>query len=221
MSFSFRSRSNFPVLLTILASAGLTGALPAAVTVYTAYSEFVSGLSSLKTETFDALPLGFNSDAPINFTTGSYSYWASSPRGLYTVGSVADVWLSNNFALEPLLLSFSPSSVTAVGGNFFATDFDGLAASGSVTVATDDGSVVTVFDTQKDSFVGFVSTSRILSLSVTADNAPPRAFMWPTANNLVFGEVAPPWSVPEGGPSLVNVMLAVVGVAGLSRLKRR
>lgn len=175
----------------------------------------------METETFDALPLGFESEEPITFTTGSFSYSASSAKGLYTVGSVADVWLSNNVAFESLVLTFSPSSVSAVGGNFFATDFDGFLASGNVTVETADGSVFTVFDAQKDSFVGFVSTSRILSLSVTADNTSAPALIWPTANNLIIGGMAPSAAVPEGGSPMVNVLLAVVGIAGVSRLKCR
>ena len=81
MRRTLRTRSTVSFFIGIMASAGLTIALPAATAVYTNYSEFVSGLSSLETETFDALPLGFESEEPINFTTGSFSYSASSAKG--------------------------------------------------------------------------------------------------------------------------------------------
>jgi hypothetical protein len=117
---------------------------------------------------------------PVN----GYSYTASAGNGLYSIPGA----VSTNSAEDPLTLMFDGLPVTAVAGDFFATDFDGIPMPTTVTVALDDGTIVML--TFPTVFVGFTTVEPIvwMTLTTTAGDG-----LWPTYDNFYVGQMA---SVP-------------------------
>ena len=124
------------------------------------------------------------------------------------------------------MLEIPRDSVTGgsngVGGNFFGSDITGSFAAGNITVVATDssGSVTqTIVGATTGSFLGFVSTTAVTSLTVTSVQ-PQAGFLWPTIDNLVFakraGVVVP--QVPESSTWLM--MIAGFGLVG-GAMRRR
>jgi hypothetical protein len=108
-------------------------------------------------------------------------------------------------------------NVSAIGGNFFATDFDGNFTNTPINVSillSDSSTFSTNFTpTGSASFLGvtFSTNVSISSLVISNLNSPPQ---FPTANNLTIGVV------PE--PSTYALLgLAAAGFAGYVIRRRR
>jgi hypothetical protein len=109
---------------------------------------------------------------PVN----GYSYTAFALNGVFSIPGA----MSTNTAEDPLILTFDGVPVTAVAGDFFATDFDGNPMPTTVTVSLDDGTVVDlVYPTV---FVGFTSPVPMVSLTITCGGG-----YWPTYDNFYVG----------------------------------
>jgi hypothetical protein len=83
-------------------------------------------------------------------------------------------------------------NVTAVGGFFFRTDPAGeVATAGTITLTLDNGTVYSVDAPSANTFVGFTTSSPILSLSVGVE--PVGGFLedFATANDLIVGVAVP------------------------------
>ncbi|WP_088282185.1 PEPxxWA-CTERM sorting domain-containing protein [Ideonella sp. A 288] len=202
-------------LATLLASA--TGA-QATITVHTSQASFLSAIAAAATDTFDAE----FSDGPIFpyvGTAGPFGYSADADfDGMFFVANGADVYLSTNTPQESITFYDFTGGVQAVGGLFFATDFNGVVVPGvSVSFsATDvDGSVThTLASSHAGSFIGFVSDGPLFTLQALAAPAG-LANTFTTVNNLTLGVAAP---VPEPGQwALMLGGLALIGGA----LRRR
>lgn len=213
-----------------LAAAALLAAATAtqaALVVYTDPASFAAAIQAPGLDDFDALPAGEAIATPLDRTAGAYAYriavdpdtsfvgdGSPVPPGLVlAAGSAADRWLSTNASADTLRF-FQLSGARAIGGQFFGTDLDGLAASGTTIdlLATDaQGSQsLRLTGATPGSFVGFVSDTALVSLSVLASQA--AGPVWVTANNLQLAAAVPE---PQAG------LLLLAGLAVLGAVTRR
>lgn len=154
------------VALLFLAQAPLASAtvsLPPATTVYTTEASF---LAHLQPGYFSADFSGYMYGNPFDGTTASYTYtqngysWtASAPNGLYSVPG----FLSTVDPTKLITITFTGNPVTAVGGIFASTDFDGNFINQLVTVTLNDGTTASL--TGSD-FRGFTSDTPITWLTI-------------------------------------------------------
>jgi hypothetical protein len=195
----------------------------AAITVYTDQASFLAAVSGAATDGFEDISIVNSTPSPLSRTVGSYGYTASvSTTSFFGAGSNADHWLSTNTATDTVTLQGFTGGVYGVGGNFFGSDIVGLFALGNVTLtATDaDGTVSqTIVNANTASFLGFVSSSGVTSVTL-ASVQPANAFMWPSANNLILGGQADvTTAVPE--PASWAMMIAGFGLIGSAMRRRR
>lgn len=198
--------------LALAALLSTAAAAHADITVYTSEAAFLAAVSAPGTDTFDDLST-VQYDSPLLRTAGAYSYSASSPRGLYGAGADPDHWLSTNYSSDPLTFSAFSAGVTALGGYFFGSDINGSFLPGAtmtLTAASGETQTVTLTDTNVGTFLGFVATSQLASVVLSAEQ-PPGAAAWPTVNNLTL-------AVPE--PASYGMLLAGLAVAGFAARRR-
>ena len=206
-------------ILVILSAAAFQASVSAATTIYTDPASFFAVVTSLGTETFESLPDPVTPvTTPYSFNVGGISVSATaSLGGVLSVGSLADKWLSTASPTPAMTFNFSGDSVYAVGGFFFGNGFDGLSMAGDMMVATNDLTSYRVVNATTTSFVGFISSDPITSLSVTAEQ-PVGSSLFPTLNDMVFGA---PSAVPEPGTAMVHGLVGAAGLAMAMRRKRR
>lgn len=111
---------------------------------------------------------------PVN----GYSYTAWASGGVFSIPGA----MSTNSAEDPLVLTFDGDPVTAVAGDFFATDFDGNPMPTVVTVSLDDGTTVDL--TYPTVFIGFTSATPMTSLTISCGDG-----LWPTYDNFYVGSL--------------------------------
>ncbi|MDB5820183.1 MAG: hypothetical protein JWQ11_3823, partial [Rhizobacter sp.] len=181
------------LLLATLAASALSA--NAAFTVYIDQTSFLSAISNSGTDGFDDLDIGsvfggaadFNS---IDRTAGSYAYSATSEGGFYAGGNASNPSLSQNIMTTMTFDGFT-SSIQAIGGYFFATDFDGSYLAGqplSVTVTDQFGSITRALaDASPGNFLGFVSTGTVSSLSFGVVDNGMSNNGFATTDDLTFG----------------------------------
>ena len=101
--------------------------------------------------------------------------------------------VSTDRATDELVLTLTNDTpVTAIGGDFWATDFAQRPIEGTITVTLSDGTTETFDSTGTGNFVGFIAPAPIFGLTVDAPdvaNAPPGSSpdRWPTMTNLIIG----------------------------------
>lgn len=147
-----------------------------------------------------------------SYSSGGFGYTVNSSLGMYQSGTL----IGSNDLSDPLTITFTTGNVTAVGGDFFATDIDDLFQGVLVMFELSDGTSGTFTpSSEADAFRGFVSTTPIAWLTLsTADGT------YNTLDNLTVGqarvasEVA---VVPE--PS--TMLLASLAMGGLLLSRRR
>jgi hypothetical protein len=161
---------------------------------------------------------------PTNFSGNGFSFTATTTNGgvnnqLYglTNGGGADRWLTLFFPEFGLVFTNFSLNVSAIGGNFFATDDQGFYTNTPINVSillSDASTFSTNYTpTGSASFLGvtFSTNVSISALVISNLNSPPQ---FPTANNLTIGVV------PE--PSTYALLgLAAAGFAGYVIRRRR
>ena len=216
-------------LLTFLAAVTITcaGALTAGAqtNTFTNSSAFFSAISASNyTETFNGIPGANFVATPTNFSGNGFSFTATTTNGgvnnqLYglTNGGGADRWLTLFFPEFGLVFTNFSLNVSAIGGNFFATDDQGFYTNTPINVSillSDASTFSTNYTpTGSASFLGvtFSTNVSISALVISNLNSPPQ---FPTANNLTIGVV------PE--PSTYALLgLAAAGFAGYVIRRRR
>lgn len=192
----------------ILLAAGLAAASAsslAATSVYTSSASFMANVApGAYTNGFDNLtdpPAG-----PYVLTGNGFSYSVSAPSSIYLGGNALSTSLPN----QPLTFTFTSGNVTALGGNFYPTNFSDEFVSVSVQVALNDGTTVNFTPaTIGDSYRGFVSNVAVTSLTVSG----PGTSLYASVDNFTVGVSV----VPEPG----SWALMAIGVAGLLAVRRR
>ena len=186
-----------------LGIAALSASSFAATTVYTSSASFLPNVGpGAYFENFNGLP----SSPPESFAGGAFAYTISAAEGLYASGE----FIGTNQPDEALTITFTSGNVSAVGGNFYATNISDAFQSVSLTLTLSDGTSVSFTPSSAtDSFRGFASTALITSLTISA----PGASLYAGLDNLTVGVSA----VPEPASAL---MLAL-GAAALLVARRR
>jgi len=191
---------------------------------YTNGAAFFSAISSSNyTETFNSIPAPGFVATPTNFSGNGFSFTATTTNTggnqLYglTNGGGGDRWITLYFPEYGMVFTNFSLNVSAIGGNFFATDGDGFYTNTpiNVSILLSDSSTFSTNYTPSGptSFLGvtFSTNLSVSALVVSNLNAPPQ---FPTANNLTVGVV------PE--PSTYALLgLAAAGFAGYVVRRRR
>ena len=202
-----------PLPLKSVCAAALLACSSAALATpvaYTSLTSFLSITSHPGTDTFDDLSIVAPTTAPMARTAGAYGYTAVDTDGsFFGAGSDPDHWLSTDISTASIVFSGFLGRVQAAGGFFFGSDLFGAFAPGSIVVTATDATGTTsqtLTGASLTSFVGFLSSGGLTSLTVTATQ-PAGDFLWPTVNGLVLSA-----AVPE--PETYALMLAGLGALG-------
>ena len=194
---------------------------------FTDFASFSNAISASNyTETFNSIPGNNFVATPTNFSGNGFSFTATTTNGsetppnqLYglTNGGGGDRWITLFYPEFGLVFTNFSLNVSAIGGNFFATDSGGFYTNTpiSVSVLLSDSSTFSTnyTPTSATSFLGltFSTNVSVSALVVSNLNSPPQ---FPTANNLTVGVV------PE--PSTYALLgLAALGFAGYVIRRRR
>jgi hypothetical protein len=222
------------ILFTLLAAVTVTCAIAlnagAQTNTYTNSSSFFSAISASNyTETFNGIPGANFVTTPTNFSGNGFSFTATTDTNgpfpppdnnrLYglTNGGGGDRWITLFFPDFGLVFTNFSLNVSAIGGNFFATDSSGFFTNTpiNVSILLSDSSTFSTNYTPSGatSFLGvtFSTNVSIAALVISNLNTPEQ---FPTANNLTVGVV------PE--PSTYALLgMAAAGLAGYVLRRRR
>ncbi len=202
-----------PLALAALMAAALPA--QAALSFFTSAASFLAAVSATGVDTFEEASAGGSHASPFNRTAGVYNYQAAATGGFFGSGSGSASALSTDVTGTPITLGSFSASIAAIGGNFYATDINGDFFSGSLQVVATDAlgaissQMVNASSLSVDSFIGFLSTSTLVSLVIT----PMLSDRFASVDNLTLGQAAP---IPE--PATVLMMAA--GLLALHRSTR-
>ncbi len=119
---------------------------------------------------------------PLNYSSGGFAYTVSAnPGQLFNAPGL----ISTDQAAASIVVTFTGNPVTAIGGNFWATDINVNPTGTTVTLTLSDGTVETFTSTGPTDFRGFVTLVPITSISIDAPDVP--SPIWPTMDNLITG----------------------------------
>lgn len=205
--------------LAAAALLALASASQAGITVYTSQAAFAAATTATGVDTFTGFSITGSTPSPITRNAGPYTYTGTvSTTSFFGAGTTANPWLSSNTATDTMTFSGFTGGVRAAGGNFFGSDISGLFAAGDITLTATDASgtvTQTIVGATTSSFLGFVSTGLLTSITVTSVQ-PVASFLWPTVDNLTLGLAA---AVPEA--QTYAMMLAGLGLMGFMARRRR
>jgi hypothetical protein len=130
----------------------------------------------------DAVPGPIDS---LSYTQGGWSYTVDTGGG--TSGLYNDTGLiSTDNAADSIVVTFTGDPVTAVGGNFWATDISVQPTGTSVTITLSDGTTETFTSTGPSDFRGFTTAAPITSIRIDAPDEGGTPY-WATMDNLIVG----------------------------------
>jgi hypothetical protein len=142
-------------------------------TFYTSEAAFLAAINpTFYVEDFG----GFGYGTPLNGSqttynspgANGYTWTASCATGLFSSPSA----LSTNNSNQPISISFTGATVTALGGVFSNVDFNANAVPGTVTVTTSDGGSHSItLATPTSGFLGYASSVPITSMTMSVTNA--------------------------------------------------
>ena len=163
---------------------------------------------------------GANSSTP-SFTGGSapFSYTISPEDALYTGNGQ---FMGNSFGNEDLVITFTSGSPTAIGGEFWVSNFSDAFQSVPLMISLSDGTSVTYTPSAINEFRGFTSVTPITSLTLSRRGVG----LFNNMDNLIVGHsiaVPEPASVAFVGLGVFSLSLSRGRnrVFGGSRLRRK
>jgi hypothetical protein len=123
-----------------------------------------------------------------SYSSGGYGYTID------TTPTPDDLWfftgvMTTNGSGDQIVVTFTAGSVTAVGGNFFASDIAGTPIPGNeVDLSLSDGTTETFTTTDENDYRGFTTAAPITSITIDAPNpSDPTDSSWSTMDNLLVG----------------------------------
>ena len=199
------------VAFAALALFALASAANAQTVSYTNQATFLSNVASGSyLQNFDSLVQGTFYANPITFGGGNgFQYNVGAATGLYAVSGNGGSALSTFDPADPIQINFTGRTVTALGGNFFNSDYNGDYASGGITLTLSNGSSLYVAAAALTDFRGFtVSSGSITSLRIGGGDG---STQYPTVDNLIVGGYSP------AATATVTGNIALEGVKDLSK----
>ena len=202
-----RKMKRYRAIFLLMIGFFLCGIVSAHATViYNSESDFLTAIGSdlYYLEEFDTFtygnpagvgtypPDGARDFGPVNGFSYRMSAGSGENEGLWGLDGAVSV-ISPGLAI---LIEFTSANVTAVGGNFWVTNFNGDSIIGDITLALSDGTIYTS-SVGADSFTGFITegayfTSMTIQAQGVTDTYP--AGEYPTIDHLYVG--ASPSAVP-------------------------
>jgi hypothetical protein len=173
--------------------AAAASASPSGTTqVFTDRAAFVAALADVRSEN------KFNDVAPgssggLRYSRNGFEYLIFTQFGARSALYNGVNSISTDRATDEVVLTFTNDApVTAIGANFWSTDFAQRPISGIVTVTLSDGTTETIDSTGPSGFIGFIAPAPIFGFTVDAPDiadAPPGTSpdRWPTMTNLIIG----------------------------------
>lgn len=197
-----------PQTVRFLAALALSASIAPAFAATTTYTTQASFLANVAPGSYTNSFTGAVAAGP------SFSY-SGSGFGYTLTAGVGDVYLSGSIAGtnspdETLTVTFTTGNVTAVGGNFFATNISDVFQAQPLKLTLSDGTTTTYTPaTLGASYRGFVSTLPITSLVMGL----PAVGFYNTMDNLTVGVGV----VPETS----TWVLMALGMVGLAFARRQ
>lgn len=217
-----------PQFALALLFAALPQRVSAQFTTYTTLASFLAATTKAGTDSFENLSLTASTPSPLARNAGAFSYTVTvNTTSFVGSGSSADRWLSTNTATDIITFSGFGPGVRGIGGSFFGTGASGAFSANTtilLTARTASGmSTQTLLNTTLSTFLGFVASADLLSLTVEAVQPTGNTFAWPTVNDLVLANGAASSVVPEPATwmLLVNGLAGVVLLVTWRRSRRR
>lgn len=194
-------------------------AAQAEITVYTSQSSYLSAVGTTGVDTFDDLEID-EYEGPLTRTAGDYSYELSTAPDAESAGlwgasdDDVDFWVTPAWSGDGLVFALN-GQVAGAGGFFFGSDLSGFSTPlESITLTATDSTGATLTYTveapEVNSFVGFVTDSRLTSLTVQSGDVD----VWTTANDLHISA-----AVPE--PETYGMLLAGLGLLGYAARRKQ
>jgi hypothetical protein len=121
---------------------------------------------------------------PLHYVQGGWEYTLDTTTPIEDGGGLflSDGVVSTGNPTDSIIVTFSGDPITAVGGNFWVTDFQ---IGTDMTVTLSDGTTETFASNAETDFRGFTTLAPITSISINAVNQGPP--IWPILDNLVVG----------------------------------
>ncbi len=191
---------------TMMFLAGAVMAAPAMADVYTDSASFLAAIEpGYFFNNFTGVPTG--AQPSLSYSSGGFSYTISTAPGSVSGLYNGTGFVSTDNATDMIQIDFTSGNVTAVGGNFWATDINFSTLAATVSINLSDGTSVSFNSNSVNDFRGFTSNVAITSMTIDAADIPVNA--WATMDNLYVGAVPAPGA------------LAVLGLGGLVAGRRR
>ena len=206
---------------TAAAVCAIAASPASAAVTFTSSAAFAAATSAPGVDTYAGFSISGVTTSPISRSAGTYGYTASAANGFFGAGTTANPWLSTNTATDSVIFTGFGANVRGIGGLFFGSNSAGAYTLGNIVLTLIDAAGTTTYTINgatTNSFVGFVSTGAITSLTVTAVQ-PSATFLWPTIDNLTLAQAPTAAAVPE--PATWGMMILGFGMIGAAARSRK
>ncbi len=176
--------------------------------VFTSEADFVAAIDGgYYLENFDAYAYGDYQDYTLDLAQDEWAYTVSASGVSMSFLWSGDSCMSTNSADDGLLVEFTGTLPTAIGGYFYSRDISGYYIPGPMVLELRDGTVYEFDAASASDFRGFTTDVGITSIFIESpDVAGPQ---WSTMDQFYVGAVPAPGA------------LALLGLAGLAGRRRR